>query len=1249
MRNEKIILKVILIASLIAATFTPINAFAQTFAEKKAATNDYSDLVQIIDLIQISDRCLNNKDSDNRSIINIDSTKAEKVSGLLNLETAQYFMETTTSVYSNYLDNENPKNGAAWCQDFARKTPFVVKDPIRQIVSSIDGDLTFNSIGNIICGKANNNTGLLSITFKYKKSSGDVWETLTEENADSLPDGVKFPSWVQVDSSGKPKDCKNVLKEIKALPDYYLGDRIMFNLFANRDFSFEDYYSEEIKIEGTTKANVDNERLYLDVTKKDNGENICYIRQVNKNTYDKLGEPKYAIKNPSGPANSDSSATEYWVPDSSKKANDGTLKFNSTGYGASSGGLDATNIRPNPTGSEFDHISCKQAMERLAEYSKTDAADATSITKCYNDAKDNRDTLYKIYTKLKTTSGTLSNQLIQVANYLVEGKEIPSYTDASGKHTPFLDNGAQIYNTIMNDGSLSKSASAKDFANLAKEFGNKIVAYNDEKTSNGSLSSAAISDLKNQISDYTSTRNTFKTSVVDKVGKSLNGIPKVNLNSMYKNGILQSEVKNFYKMDEEGNLTCIYNDKVEEVKKKIEEIIGASIDFKEYVQGQTKDDGSNSENGDSDPCYDAGIEGMSWVLCPTIHNTTETIDGMEGALKTMLSIESDKLFGNGNVSYSIWDTFRNIANALLIIIFLIIIFSQLTGYGIDNYGIKKVLPKLIIMAILINLSYIICELAVDLSNILGVGLSNLFEGIAKGAGNTDMPLGDIVTAILVAAAGAAAASGAVITVVSLVSGGGGVMLIITLVLALLSALVAILMFLVMVGARMVIVIVFTAISPVAFALYILPNTQNLFKKWWKVFEAALVVYPICGALYGAHYIVKAIIVGQGGEVNFFMAIAALIAPFLPFLVLPSLLRGALAGLGAVAGAITAAGSGLRRGFARGNSVIKSTDRYKDAQERAQDRRIQRRAGLDSAGKEIKMGRFRRFIRGGDRGISRARTQYVKNLEAKNRENAMMNGGFDAAMAGVEAKADAQRVSDIEALLANNKVPGVNINDAKSVGAYHSQAISNYQTATTEADKTAAMARIKAAQNILSKTESGRTEVQKNLENAARKDQGKGLSQVAAHLLSAYGDKYKSANRGTHGMITDMATAGDTNGDISTAALSRINSKIDEVDSNSGKIMAGSSGSDSYSMYGIDKYTEESLANADTEAISRLRDSITSGRMTDIDKLATIQGTARRALEKAESGNLYIKPEVRRELEKIRDHGTIFSRPIGFSG
>ena len=364
------------------------------------------------------------------------------------------------------------------------------------------------------------------------------------------------------------------------------------------------------------------------------------------------------------------------------------------------------------------------------------------------------------------------------------------------------------------------------------------------------------------------------------------------------------------------------------------------------ADGTSEDSSEDGESSERDPCYNAGIEAMSWIICPALNNTSNTVDGIEGYLRDWLQIKTvgeGGIFENSNGThlYDGWSIFRNLANGLLIIVLLIIIFSQLTGYGIDNYGIKKMLPKLILMGILINLSFLFCQLAVDISNILGVGLDNMMKAIAANMNGGTAPnytTSTIVTAVL----GTIAGAGAVAGVAAGAIGGGGVMIAIVLLLALLVALIAVLMFFVMLSARIIIVAVFIVISPVAFALYILPNTQNLFKKWWKIFETALVIYPICGALYGASYIIKAIVGGDSG--GFIPGIIAVVAPFLPFLALPTLLRGAMAGLGALGGTLTMLGNGLRKGAQSGSgaiqSGIKNSERYKyNADRIAENRRF----------------------------------------------------------------------------------------------------------------------------------------------------------------------------------------------------------------------------------------------------------------------------------------------------------------------
>src|SRR5690606_18319380 len=122
----------------------------------------------------------------------------------------------------------------------------------------------------------------------------------------------------------------------------------------------------------------------------------------------------------------------------------------------------------------------------------------------------------------------------------------------------------------------------------------------------------------------------------------------------------------------------------------------------------------------------------------------------------------------GGPLYNTWTKFRDIANVLFVIAFFVVIFSQATSVGLSSYGIKKLLPRVIAAAILVNLSFFICQIALDITNIVGVSIANLFEAMHSGS-NVDVNVLSWQTAIGALLAGGAAYGGVVA-----VLGAGGV-------------------------------------------------------------------------------------------------------------------------------------------------------------------------------------------------------------------------------------------------------------------------------------------------------------------------------------------------------------------------------------------------------------------------------------------------------------------------------------------
>lgn len=110
----------------------------------------------------------------------------------------------------------------------------------------------------------------------------------------------------------------------------------------------------------------------------------------------------------------------------------------------------------------------------------------------------------------------------------------------------------------------------------------------------------------------------------------------------------------------------------------------------------------------------------------------------------------------------------------------------------------------------------------------------------------------------------------------------------------------------------------------------MPNTQVMFKKWLNVFKMAILMYPLCGALGGISTLIKGIVIQQK-DVHLWMMVVAMIAPFLPFFLLPSLLKGTIAALERIGGALTTMGMAWRGGIKNGRDAVHQTEAYKDAQ------------------------------------------------------------------------------------------------------------------------------------------------------------------------------------------------------------------------------------------------------------------------------------------------------------------------------
>jgi hypothetical protein len=312
------------------------------------------------------------------------------------------------------------------------------------------------------------------------------------------------------------------------------------------------------------------------------------------------------------------------------------------------------------------------------------------------------------------------------------------------------------------------------------------------------------------------------------------------------------------------------------------------------VYGRDKaSDGTSA--GSTDPTGNdnnktCGIQGIGWLVCPVLTAMANVTDLAYNFLASnFLSFDKSLL---GDTTQAAWAQFRDIANVAFVFAFLFIVYSQVTSMGIGNYGIKKMLPRLAIAAILVNLSFFICEIAVDLSNFLGYAIPHLFNNLPS---TWAAPVSDNSTGAQIMMT-----TGKALTWVGVI--GGLIAVTIGLFLAvsipvLLAALLAIGLIVLMLMARQALIVLLIVISPLAFVAYLFPNTEQWFKKWSKMLFTLLMLFPIIGTVFGGSRLAALIIANSNTQP--ITQIVALGVSAIPFFVVPGLLKGSLAAAGAI--------------------------------------------------------------------------------------------------------------------------------------------------------------------------------------------------------------------------------------------------------------------------------------------------------------------------------------------------------------
>lgn len=238
-----------------------------------------------------------------------------------------------------------------------------------------------------------------------------------------------------------------------------------------------------------------------------------------------------------------------------------------------------------------------------------------------------------------------------------------------------------------------------------------------------------------------------------------------------------------------------------------------------------------------------GLAGnLGWILCPLVQAIASATNFFENNIIIPFLTVSPLTTNGDNPVYILWQNLRNVANVGFIIFFFIIIFSQATSIGISNYGIKRMLPRLVVVIIAVNLSYFIVAFIIDAFNIFGAGISQLIMAALKQAGTTQLNGGSVADTKGIFALGGAA----LLTIIA--TGGAAIGWFFSLIG--IAALVVVVVVVVLVLRQMGIIML-VIVSPVAILMYLLPNTEGYFNKWRKTLLQLLLMYPMIVLLFAS--------------------------------------------------------------------------------------------------------------------------------------------------------------------------------------------------------------------------------------------------------------------------------------------------------------------------------------------------------------------------------------------------------------
>ncbi|HSX48531.1 MAG TPA: ABC transporter permease [Candidatus Nanoarchaeia archaeon] len=412
--------------------------------------------------------------------------------------------------------------------------------------------------------------------------------------------------------------------------------------------------------------------------------------------------------------------------------------------------------------------------------------------------------------------------------------------------------------------------------------------------------------------------------------------------------------------------------------------------------GDTKSDSTTD-----DPCG-GHINAFAYIFCPILKSIDDLIKaafsppGKDGGGGWAFNELTTSPLDNGAQIKAVWTVMRNLTNVFFFIIFLLAVFANTLSIDIDAYTVKKVLPRLVAAVFLVQFSYVICSLVIDITNVLATGIPSLINlNLIPGEGVTG------IQRVMSSLAGIAILGGAGVAITLL----SAWILLIPVALSLLIGVLSVIFTLVL---RHFIINVLIVMSPLAFAAMVLPNTEKLFKLWWSNFTKILLMFPLIILLLT---LASVFTLTKKGD------LLALLSPIIVFFMIPATFKAS--------GSLMAAGTSAVRGRASGLQKKATQGQYaKDLRQGVKENNLMKaQANPD---KKISFGRGLAKVQAGGLG---AFTRVGKRKLAAGYAGALRTQGDEHESDFIGRNLGGSDLESIALAKNGDKVAGVKVSDA----------------------------------------------------------------------------------------------------------------------------------------------------------------------------------------------------------------------------